>query len=61
MKNLETLSRGNKIKYNKQFMFGKQGVEIATVVLVNGNQVLLDNGDEIWGIVCGEQTYIKIK
>ena len=61
MKNLQTLSRGNKIKYTKQFMFGKQSEIEATVVLINGNKILLDNGDEIWGVVCGDQTYTIIK
>ncbi len=53
MKNLDTnpnqkLKKGDKVQYTRQFMFGKTGTEVTTVVLVNGCQVLLQNGETIY-------------
>jgi len=41
------MKRGDKITYTKQFMFGKVGEVTSTVVMVLGNKVLLDSGDEL--------------
>jgi hypothetical protein len=52
MKNLDNklqvkLKKGDKVQYTKTFMFGKTGIEIAKVVLINNYNVLLDNGDTL--------------
>ena len=50
LKNLITekrVKRGSKITYMRQFRFGKEGKETARVVAIRGNDVLLDNGQEL--------------
>ena len=44
---LTKLNRGDKVTYTKEFMFGKTGEVTATVVMVNRNEALLDNGDKL--------------
>ena len=41
------LKRGSKITYVRQFAFGKKGKETARVMAIRGNDVLLDNGQEL--------------
>ncbi len=46
--NKTTFKKGDKVSYTRQFMFGKTATEVTTVVLVNGNQVLLENGETFY-------------
>ena len=41
---------GDKVKYTKEFMFGKSEVVISKVLFLNGNKMLLENGDEFYNI-----------
>ena len=42
------IGRGTKIKYDREFMFGKISKdEIAIVVMKHGNTILLDNGQAL--------------
>jgi len=42
------IGRGTKIKYDREFMFGKISKgEIATVVMKHGNTILLDDGQQL--------------
>lgn len=41
---------GQKVKYTKEYMFGKTGNVTATVVLITGKKVLLDNGDSFYNL-----------
>ena len=43
----KTVKRGSKITYMRHFAFGKKGEETARVVAIRGNDVLLDNGQEL--------------
>lgn len=45
--NEKSIKRGSKITYMRQFRFGKEGKETASVVAIRGNDVLLDNGQEL--------------
>ena len=50
LKNLITekrVKRGSKITYMRHFAFGKKGEETARVMAIRGNDVLLDNGQEL--------------
>tara|TARA_B100000424_G_C22617218_1_gene343327 strand:+ start:124 stop:279 length:156 start_codon:yes stop_codon:yes gene_type:complete len=49
MNNLK-LNIGDTVKYTKTYMFGKQDIVTAKVVMIKGNKVLLDNGDEFYNI-----------
>ncbi len=49
------LKRGSKITYMRQFAFGKKGKETARVMAIRGNDVLLDNGQEL------DKRHIKFK
>ena len=58
LKNLITekrVKRGSKITYMRQFRFGKKGEETARVMAIRGNDVLLDNGQEL------DKRHIKFK
>lgn len=41
------ISKGDKVTYTKEFMFGKTAEVTATVVAIFPRVALLDNGDEI--------------
>ena len=42
------IGQGTKIKYDREFMFGKISKgEIATVVMKHGNTILLDDGQQL--------------
>ena len=41
------LKRGDQVRIDKESRFGKISEVIATVVMVKGNKVLLDTGDEV--------------
>lgn len=41
------IKRGDKVKYTKNYMFGKTGTVEAVVVAITGHTALLDNGDKI--------------
>ena len=45
--NEKSIKRGSKITYMRQFHFGKEGKETASVMAIRGNDVLLDNGQEL--------------
>tara|TARA_Y100000310_G_scaffold253002_1_gene259792 strand:+ start:133 stop:606 length:474 start_codon:yes stop_codon:yes gene_type:complete len=45
--NEKSVRRGSKITYVRQFAFGKKGKETASVVAIRGNDVLLDNGQQL--------------
>ena len=52
MKNLDNklqvkLKKGDTVQYTKNYMFGKTGIEICKVVMINKYNVLLDNGDTL--------------
>ena len=50
LKNLITekrVKRGSNITYMRHFAFGKKGEETARVMAIRGNDVLLDNGQEL--------------
>ena len=49
------LKRGSKITYMRHFAFGKKGKETARVMAIRGNDVLLDNGQEL------DKRHIKFK
>ena len=42
------LNIGDKVEYTKTYMFGKQDIVTAKVVMKKGNKILLDNGDEFY-------------
>ena len=44
---LENLKVGVKVRYIKQFEFGKEGVEETKVVMLHSHNILLENGDMI--------------
>ena len=41
------LKKGDKLSLKREFAFGKIGYEEVTVVMIKGNNALLDNGLEI--------------
>lgn len=56
-----TIKRGQTVKYLKQFMFGKESLITAKVVMVNNNKVLLDNGDEFYAVSNWSMYYTIVK
>tara|TARA_R100000655_G_scaffold51305_1_gene88968 strand:+ start:2529 stop:2708 length:180 start_codon:yes stop_codon:yes gene_type:complete len=56
-----TIKKGQKVKYLKQFMFGKESLINAKVVMVNNNKVLLDNGDEFYAVSNWSMYYTIVK
>lgn len=55
------LTTGTKVKYLKEFMFGKESVITAKVVMIMGNKVLLDNGDEFYAVSNWSMYYTIVK
>ena len=45
--NEKRVKRGSRITYIRQFAFGKKGKETASVMAIRGNDVLLDNGEQL--------------
>jgi len=45
--NEKRVKRGSKITYMRHFAFGKKGKETAGVMAIRGNDVLLDNGEQL--------------
>lgn len=55
------LTTGTKVQYLKEFMFGKESLITAKVVMKNGNKVLLDNGDEFYAVSNWSMYYTIVK
>ena len=41
------LKIGQKIKYEREYAFGKKGTETVTVIMINKGKALLSNGIEV--------------
>jgi hypothetical protein len=55
MTNLDTnptkkLKAGDKVKYTRNFAFGKTGTEITRVIMVNKHKILLENGQTLYKV-----------
>tara|TARA_Y100000401_G_scaffold5734_1_gene3901 strand:+ start:19724 stop:19897 length:174 start_codon:yes stop_codon:yes gene_type:complete len=55
MTNLDTnptkkLKAGDKVKYTRNFAFGKTGIEITRVIMVNKHKILLENGQTLYKV-----------
>ena len=48
---MRKLELKEKITYERQYAFGKTGIETATVMMIRNGIALLDNGDEILAII----------
>mgnify|MGYP003152942753 CR=1 FL=1 len=45
---IATLNSGDQVQYERQFAFGKSGIETTKVVMKTYNKILFSNGHELY-------------